>query len=61
METITAKPSGNCLVCGRTIPGGEERLELETDDPALKVKVHGEVCRRCVADAALAAIGRRLE
>jgi hypothetical protein len=61
METITAKFPGNCLVCGRTIPGGEERLELGTEDPTLRVRVHGEVCQRCVAESVLAAIERRLE
>jgi hypothetical protein len=61
METITAKSSGRCLVCGRRIPRSEGRLELETEAHWIKAKVTGVVCRRCVAEAVLAAISRRLE
>jgi hypothetical protein len=55
LETITAGPSGNCLMCGMKIPSGDERLNLEADDPELKVKVGGEVCRR----SASAQMGKR--
>jgi hypothetical protein len=48
-------------VCHRTIPGGEGRLELETEAQWIKAKVSGAVCRRCIADSVLAAIGRRLD
>jgi hypothetical protein len=60
-ETITAAHSGHCLVCGRTIPRGEERLELDTEAQWINAKVMGAVCRRCVAESVLAAISQRLE
>jgi hypothetical protein len=51
VETITAKSSGNCLVCGKRILRGEERLELETEVQWIKTKIMGAVYRPCFADS----------